>query len=408
MKDRFSPVSERQVVELVNWALAEQKSLSVQGRGTKADFGYGDNTDCLVRMDQMQGILSYDPTELVMQALPGTPMDEIEQALSEHGQHLAFEPMNLENVYHSSAGPGTIGGTFMANLSGPRRFKSGAARDHILGVRAVSGRGQLYKSGGRVIKNVTGYDMSKLLTGSWGTLSILCEITFKVLPAPRYNRTLCIPDQDAASALAFMTTLAQSPYEISGLAYLPPALAARFTPCVELEAGASLTTIRLEGTELSVKERTASVMGLIENDTKTLTLDGESSRQLWRGLRDVAAFADNDATAVVVKVSVPPATALDTITILNAASNVRWYMDAAGGWFWIGMTEGQAGQLISALRRQCSSTGGSAVLYAAPESVKRSVGVFSRMPEPLAALIRRIKDNFDPQNILNPGRLFPD
>ena len=189
MNEHFYPETEQQAHDLVRWVVAEDKTISIQGKNTKQGFGLQVNADCVMGMERLSGILEYHPEELVMTALPGTPLAEITGALSKHNQYLAFEPPALNRMYHVDD-EGTIGGVFIGNLAGPRRFKTGGARDHILGVRAINGRGEIWKSGGKVIKNVSGYDMSKLLAGSWGTLSVVTELTFKVLPAPAVSRSL--------------------------------------------------------------------------------------------------------------------------------------------------------------------------------------------------------------------------
>ncbi|MCZ6525196.1 MAG: FAD-binding protein [Gammaproteobacteria bacterium] len=405
MPENFTPVSVQQIEELLKWTLSENKTLTVKGRGGKTGFGHLMETDCTISLEKLSGILNYDPAELVMQALPGTPLDEIEAALSANNQHLAFEPMRLGQLYNTHAESGSIGGTFMANLSGPRRFKSGAARDHILGIKAVSGRGQAYQSGGMVIKNVTGYDMSKLLTGSWGTLSIITEVIFKVLPAPQTSQSLCVLNQQPEAALALMTKLAQSPHDISGLAYLPGDLSKHFKHYDGVDDDTSLTMIRLEGSVLSVAERLKSVMRLIPHKWRTETMQQEASQQLWTSIRDVSVFTIFGDTPVIMKLSIPPAAATGITDFIKDSAGVHWYMDAAGGWLWISMPEDLATTLIPAIRKKVAMHGGSVVLYSAIEKIKKTVGIFSPQPAALVALNKRIKESFDPENILNPGRL---
>jgi len=406
MPDHFSPTSAAQVTELVKWALAEDKPLAIQGKGTKRHFGYSTDIDSVISLNKMKGILSYEPSELVMKALPGTPLDEIEHALTENDQHLSFEPMKLGNLYHGTDTPGTIGGVFMGNLSGPRRFKAGAARDHILGIKAVSGRGQAYKSGGMVIKNVTGYDMSKLLTGSWGTLSILTELSFKVLPMAKYSQSLCIANQEPGSALTIMHELAQSPYDINGLAFLPESISKNHELNTGFETGASLTLIRLEGSEASVKERAVTIQKLILNSLEVKGVSQENSIKLWQKIRDASFFSTTDSLPIILKLSVPPSSSIDIIEIFNSAEHCNWYLDAAGGWIWVLLIEDDAEGIIRSIRKILFLHGGSAVLYSATDSLKKNIGIFSQMPKAVARLNRQIKENFDPKNILNPGRLY--
>jgi len=399
-------MTEVQVTDIVNWALAENESLVIQGKGTKRHFGYSTDVDSVISLDEIKGILSYEPSELAMKALPGTPLDEIEHVLAEHDQHLSFEPMKLGYLYHGTDTSGTIGGVFMGNLSGPRRFRAGAARDHILGIKAVSGRGQAYKSGGMVIKNVTGYDMSKLLTGSWGTLSIVTELSFKVLPMAKYSQSICIVNQEPEAALSIIHDLAQSPYDINGLAFLPGFISKNCDLNIGFKTDSSLTLIRLEGSEASVKERVVTIQKLILSSLEVKYVSQENSIKIWEKIRDVSFFSATDSLAIILKLSVPPSSGIDIIKVLDSSEHCNWYLDAAGGWIWVSLKEDDAEKMIRSIRKILSLHGGSAVLYSATDNIKKNAGIFSQMPKAVATLNRQIKENFDPKNILNPGRLY--
>lgn len=405
MSERFSPESEQQALELVQWAVAESKTISIQGKNTKHGFGRPVNADCVMSMEKLSGILEYHPEELVMSALPGTPMPEITRELSKHNQYLAFEPPALNRMYQVDD-EGTIGGVFMGNLAGPRRFKAGSARDHILGVRAINGRGEVWKSGGKVIKNVSGYDMSKLLTGSWGTLSAVTELTFKVLPAPPATRSLAVWGLSARLGLALMTEVISTPTETSGLAYLPATALAAIRQAELSFPDESLTLIRLEGTELSVRERMQSINKWLPGPGQYTVMDQAESVAVWSWIRDATPLVDAERTPSILKVSLPPASSWDMTRFIDELRGCTWYMDAAGGWLWAGVCQAGGEEKLHAIRREVNTCGGVATLYCAAPAVKQRAGIYSFPDESIRRMNEKIKAGFDPHNIFNPGRLY--
>lgn len=403
MPETFTPESDAQLVDLVKWALVEKKRLSIEGHGSNSGFGYPCETDVTVSMQRLSGIVEYQPSELVLSVRAGTSRAELESALSHQSQYLAFEPPVLGGLYGRDGESGTLGGIFMGNLSGPRRFAAGAARDYLLGVRGISGRGEAWKSGGRVIKNVTGYDLSRLLAGSWGTLSLVTEITLKVLPAPQTSVSLLISTLAPRTALDLLNQLAGNPLQPTGLAFLPSAVVSSLDGAAEIAGGESLCVIRLEGSRTAVRERSRDLRTILLSDHTIIEIDETRSATLWAGIRDVQPLY---RWPMILKLSVPPAEAAAIVEMLDRYSACRWYADAAGAWLWVGTEEHCAGELIGELRQRLRGTG-SVVLFRATESRKRMLGIFSPVPVSLAALTRRIKYSFDPENILNPGRLVP-
>src|SRR6202158_3912560 len=227
MVDALQARDAKDVEAAVQWALAENKSLEIVGRGTKRTLGRPAQSDATLDLSGLSGVTLYEPEELVLSAKAGTPLAEIEALLEKNNQQLAFEPMDYGPLLGGQAGQGTIGGAIAANLSGPRRIKAGAARDHFLGVSAVSGRAETFKSGGRVVKNVTGYDMCKLLAGSWGTLAAMTDVTIKTLPRPETEPTVIVVGVDAARAMQAMAAAMGSSCDVSGAAHLAADVAAR-------------------------------------------------------------------------------------------------------------------------------------------------------------------------------------
>src|SRR5436305_12765833 len=221
MTEPLRPRDSKQVEEAISWVLAQGKTLEVIGAGSKRAIGRAAQWDATLDLSGLVGITLYEPEELVLSAKAGTPVAEIQAAIAEKQQELAFEPMDYASLLGGVSGAGTIGGAIAANLSGPRRIKAGAARDHFLGFSAVSGRGETFKSGGRVVKNVTGYDLCKLMAGSWGTLAAMADVTIKTLPKAETEQTLLVRGLDPARAVAAMTSAMGSSCDVSGAAHLP-------------------------------------------------------------------------------------------------------------------------------------------------------------------------------------------
>ena len=355
-------------------------------------------------MEKLAGILEYHPEELVMSALPGTPLEQVRQELEQHHQHLAFEPMALNRMYQVKD-EGTIGGVFSGNLAGPRRFKAGSARDHILGLRAINGRAEIWKSGGKVIKNVSGYDMSKLIAGSWGTLSVVTEVIFKVLPAPATSMSLAVWGLPTEQGMALLTDIISTPFETSGLAYLPePALAAIEQSEMSFP-GESLALIRLEGTKLSVGERLRALKQRLPDDYKASVLDQAESVSVWSWIRDVAPLHDAQRTPGILRISIPPSSVPGLTRFIDQLGGCIWYLDAAGGWLWVGICQAAGEDKLNAIRREVGVIDGTTTLYRAPAAMKTHAGIYSFSDESIKRLNEKIKNSFDPGNIFNPGRL---
>ncbi len=245
------PRDENDLVAAAQWALAEGKTFEVVGGGSKRAIGRAAQWDVTLDLSAFAGITLYEPAELVLSAKAATPLAAIEAALAANRQELAFEPIDYGPLLGQSAGQGTLGGVLAANLAGPRRIKAGAARDHFLGFRAVSGRGEAFKSGGRVVKNVTGYDLSKLLAGSWGTLAAMTEVTLKVLPRAETEQTVVAHGLSDADAIRALAAAMGSEAEASGAAHLPAEVAAQLPS--DLARGEALTVLRLEGVLPSIR-----------------------------------------------------------------------------------------------------------------------------------------------------------
>ncbi|TPJ60180.1 glycolate oxidase subunit GlcE [Mesorhizobium sp. B2-6-1] len=397
----FTPTTPSEVLSTVAWAAAEGSPLEILGHGSKRGIGRPLQTEHTLDLSRLAGVTLYEPAELVLSAKAGTPLAEIETLLAQNGQQLAFEPMDYGPLLGGEPGKGTLGGALAANLSGPRRLKAGAARDHILGINVVSGRGEAFKSGGRVVKNVTGYDLSKLMANSWGTLAVFTDVTFKVLPSAETEVTLAIRGLLDDAAAAAMALALGSSAEVSSAAHLPERIAAR------VAAGAlgndAATLLRVEGFGPSVAYRIAALKALLGNAGPLEEICSEASAALWRDVRDCRPFADNNDKPLW-RVSMAPAQAHQMVLTLRMQAAVSAFYDWQGGLVWLRMEEGdpEATLLRGLLRKH---GGGHATLVRAAPSHRAALPVFEPQAPSLAALSQRLKHEFDPKNILNPGRM---
>jgi len=401
----LKPRDAQDVAAAVQWALGQSKTLDLVGAGSKRDLGRPTQTDATLDLSGLRGVTLYEPEELVLSARAGTPLAEIEALLASRNQELAFEPMDYGPLLGNPAGRGTIGGALAANLAGPRRFKAGAARDHFLGVTAISGRGEVFKSGGRVVKNVTGYDLCKLLAGSWGTLAAMTDITVKTLPRAETEATLLVAGLDDARALEAMATALQSSCDLSGAAHLTRPVAARLPG--DLGLGQAMTAMRLEGVERSVTPRMAALQTLMRSYGPLLVLDARQSRSLWTAMRNGTGFAANGPAGgrIVWRISTAPAQGAKLGQLLAAKLDAELAYDWGGGLVWAALAPADdAGEAI--VRAAVSVCGGHAMLVRAPAALRARVPVFEPQAGPLAALTARVKESFDPNRVLNPGRMW--
>lgn len=390
MTETFKPTSEQQVVEAVQWARGSKTAMELVGTKSKQAIGNLMETGCGLDLSDLTGISLYEPEELVLGAGAGCLLSDIEKELDDKGQAFAFEPPDFSHLLGSNShniSSGTLGGMTASGFAGPRRVIEGGVRDHVLGVRAVSGRGEVFKTGGRVVKNVTGYDLPKILTGSWGTLAAMTQITFKVLPKPETEATLALIGLDNETAMKAMSTALGAPLEVSGAAHVPRAR----------------TLLRLEGIIPSVMARLESLRTLLSSYGEIDVLDRDVSRDVWRNVRDVRLIG-SEADNAIWRISVPPSQGAKVLAKIEQAINVNAYFDWGGGLIWLEVVD-QDRACAAEIRGAIGADGGHATLIRASEKSRAGSSVFQPQSAPLAMLAGRLKGAFDPQGILNPGRM---
>lgn len=391
-----APSTEAEVCALVREAAAAKTPLEILGGGSRRSLGAPVRAAAALSTAGLSAIPRYEPEALTLVAEAGAPLSVIEAALAAEGQMLPFEPIDHRPLLGSAGTEPTIGGVVACGVSGPRRFVAGACRDALLGVRFVNGAGEAVKSGGRVMKNVTGYDLVKLMAGAYGTLGVLTEAAFKLLPKPEMTATLVLQGLGDDAALAAMTAALTSPYGVTGAAHQP-----------EGPGGAPVTALRLEGFADSVAYRAKALREALAPHLSTgadAAIDDDQIRAAagWAEIRDVAPFADRPGA--VWRLAVRPSAAAGLVAAIQAERAAAALYDWGGGLIWLLTPEdGEAGAAL--IRAETAKAGGDATLVRATEALRSAIPVFPPQPAPIAKLTAGLKAAFDPAGVLNPGRM---
>jgi glycolate oxidase FAD binding subunit len=395
------------VEQAVRAAIAGEQPLEIIGHGSKRRIGQPMATNALLDLSALNAVTSYEPNELIITVQSGTPLSDVLSLIDSKSQQFAFEPVDT-SLLLGTPNVGTIGGMIGAGLAGPRRIKAGGARDHLLGAHAVSGFGDSFKTGGKVVKNVTGYDLCKLLAGSWGTLAVMTEVTLKVMPKPESEHTLMLRGLDVVAANRAMTAALGSPFDLSAAAHIPNS-AFRGMAGVLGDIGASreaATLLRLEGITASVAHRATALGKALASFGDAEILEDAASMAIWRSVRDVESFAANGSLGAwpVWRIVCPPASggALGEQLARETGGDVIY--DWGGGLIWLALPPKPDAQ-AALVRPRVEAAGGHATLIRASDDVRRNVDVFHPQNDGLAALNERVRRSFDPKNIFNRGRM---
>jgi glycolate oxidase FAD binding subunit len=401
----------KDVEQVVRAALASEQPLEIVGHGGKRLIGQPMATNALLDLSALNAVTAYEPNELIITVQAGAPLADVLSLIDSKNQQFAFEPVNTSQLLGTS-GNGTLGGMIGAGFAGPRRIRAGGARDHLLGAHAVSGFGESFKAGGRVVKNVTGYDLCKLLAGSWGTLAVMTEMTLKVMPRPESERTLMLRGLNDVTANRAMTAALGSPFDVSGAAHVPNSAfragaGALADPLADLGSlREAVTLLRLEGITASAVHRAAALAAALAPFGAAEILQDAASAGVWNSIRDVRPFAADGSLGgwPVWRIVCPPASGgvLGERLARDTGGDVIY--DWGGGLIWAALPpkpDAQAGLL----RQRVEAVGGHATLIRASEQVRCDVDVFHPQQHGLAALGERVRHSFDPKNILNRGRM---
>jgi glycolate oxidase FAD binding subunit len=339
-------------------------------------------------MTSFSGIIEYHPSELVLSVRAGTALSAVDDLLAANDQMLAFEPFDAAPLYGQASGRATIGGMIAAGSCGPRRLAAGGTRDHILGFEAVSGRGEHFVAGGKVVKNVTGYDLSKLIAGSWGRLAAITAVTLKVLPRPRAQVTLFYNGLSARAAQQAAACAMGVCAGVSAAAHIPAS-------CTFTDE--ALTALRVEGLGSSVPAYLALLRQTLSYYGVPGTLPEEDAAQLWLAISEARPL---QSAATLWRANVPPSRGpalAEAVESLGA----RWFFDWAGGLVWIAH-DGPADDV----RTAAANAGGHVVLVRGPVDIRAVVPMLHPQAAPLAHLSERVRRAFDPHGVFETGRFL--
>ena len=384
---RLTPNHVDDVAEIVREANTACRRCEIVGGGTKRSLGNPVDADLQLDLSAIAGVEMYEPEELVLKVRAGTPVSQIREVLAKRNQQLAFEPPQYAALFGSTS-QDTIGGVVACNLSGPRRILSGSVRDAVLGIEAVNGRGETFKGGGRTVKNVTGYDIPRLLTGSYGVLAVITSITLKIHPAPAREVTLMLTGLSDAAAIQILSGSLKMPLDISAAVHL----SGRFSD--------SLTAFRLEGFSESVAARERELGKYLEKMSSVTSMVGDESTAFWRRQRDLSDLA-SDPEACVWRLLLPATQAARVV----AATRGEVLYDWGGSQIFIKTSAEGARSVATCLRTLAGEVGGSACLFKAPAALRLDLGTFQPRPKAYQELAERIRASFDPNSVLNPGKL---
>ena len=405
----YKPVDEIETSNFIKEIYKKNLPTEIVGTNTKNFIGNKLQCAKVLDLSRLSGIVEYLPEELYIKVKACTPISLIEEFLEKNNQQLAFEPIDFGYLNDSKSNKGTAAGQLSCNFSGSRRFKVGSLRDHILGFRGVNGKGDIIKSGGTVVKNVTGYDLSKLVTGSFGTLTALTEITFKVLPKKNSINTLVIYSEDNKVITDLFDQLLSSSNEISGAVYIPVEPNNKnYTKNIEkifkfnnLKSDEPFVAVRIEGSKKSIDERIQDISQELQtNKMKTSILDFYQSKLFWEKVNNLELFSGTKNN--LLRAVIPTAKSLDLMRYLK--NNFKYYIDWCGSLFWIEVLEEENIQ-IKEMKETIINLGGYLTIVKKSESLSSDIDLFT-INDTRLLLSQKIKESFDPKKLLNPGKMY--
>ena len=397
MPDLFLPKTEQEVSDFIFDNCNKSNPIEIIGNGSKK-IGRIVQSSQTLSLKSMSGILEYFPEELYIKVLPGTPILEIETTLKQKNQFFGFEPNDLGFLYDGQSNPGTIGGVVSCNLSGPGRFKNGALRDHVLGFKAVNGSGAKVKSGGTVVKNVTGYDLSKIISGAYGTLCAITEINLKVSPLPEFEETFLISGIDYDQAIEVFRKALDSSLEISGACFFPESNAS-FLTLNDVKKDTSVLGLRVQGPKPSVIER-IQILSKMFKDKSVSMLDTYQTAIFWREIKNFEGYSNSDD--FVCKISLPITNMINFLKYFEK-TNFKYFLDWGGNIAWCSL-ENQND--LDQMRIFCLKHDGHLTVLRANDNFRKSEEFLTNSDANLKILSKKLKESFDPKGILNPNKMY--
>jgi len=405
----YKPSNEKETANFIREIYNNNLPTTIIGTNSKSFIGNKLQSAKVLDLSSLSGIVEYLPEELYIKVKACTPISLIEETLEKNNQHLAFEPIDFGYIKDFKSNKGTAAGQLSCNFSGSRRFKVGSIRDHVLGFRGINGKGDIIKSGGVVVKNVTGYDLSKLVTGSFGTLVALTEITFKVLPKKDSINTIVIYSEDNKIITNFFDLLLGSSNEISGSVYIPnepknnnyTINREKILKFNDLKSETPFLALRIEGSKKSIEERSKEIFKELElKKMKTSILDFYQSKLFWEKINNIELFSGTKNN--LLRAVIPPAKTLDLMKYLK--NNFKYYIDWCGSLFWIEALDNE-NERIKEIKEMVIKLGGYLSIIKSSENLSSDINLFT-INDTRLLLSKKIKESFDPKNLLNPGKMY--
>jgi len=405
----LKPETEEQIADIVKRCYRKNIPLEIQGRNTKKNIGRNFQTQKVLDLSNYSGIIKYEPEELYIKVKSGTPIKEIKEAIDKKNQQLAFEPIDFGPLFSGKSNEGTIGGVLACNFAGPRRFKSGSVRDFVLGFRGVNGKGDIIKSGGTVVKNVTGYDLSKLVSGSFGTLVALTEITLKISAKKPSQNTIVIYENDPKVISELFQKILSSSNEISGAVFIPDEPQnkkfdlnkSKAFKLNDLDQEGAFFAFRIEGDQNSIKERIKDISNEMDlKNYKTSNLDIYQSDLFWKSINSLQLFSETKNN--LLRAVVPPSKSEKMMSFLK--NKYRYFIDWSGALFWI---EVPGDQNIKEVKNTIIQNDGYVTIIKKSEDFEFTEKLFT-IDDTKLMISKKIKESFDPRGLFNPGKMYKD
>jgi len=397
----FNPSSREEIADIIRNCYKKNIPLEINGSKSKNKIGRNFQAEKTLDLTNYSGIIDYKPEELYIKVKAGTPINSIIEELDKHDQQLAFEPVDFGFLFNGKSNNGTIGGVISCNFAGPRRFKVGSARDHLLGFQGINGKGEIIKSGGTVVKNVTGYDLCKLISGSFGTLSVLTELSVKVLPKPQSSKTLIINNPHIKKAIEYLGTALSSSSDPSGGVFYPEQFDQSFT-FNDLTHKGALTAIRIEGPSNSVDHRIKNLsteLGLLENEYSIL--ESVQTKIFWNKTKNLEIFSNSKKNLLRIVVPIS-----ETLSVLQKMKpyEINYFLDWGGSLIWVEL-EKISLKILREIKDIMQQHSGYFTIIKVEDDLKASADIFTIDPIKYK-ISEKIKKSFDPKRIFNPGKMY--